>query len=99
MGDEMRVLIAPQEFKGSLGADEAAAAIASGIRSVHPDWVLDSLPMSDGGPGLLDAMRRAVKADTMAAVVRDALGRKVLARRSEEHTSELQSRLHLVCRL
>lgn len=80
MGDEMRVLIAPQEFKGSLGADEAAAAIASGIRSFHPDWVLDSLPMSDGGPGLLDAMRRAVKADTMAAVVRDALGRKVLAR-------------------
>ena len=76
----MRVLIAPQEFKGSLAADEAAAAIASGIRSVHPDWVLDSLPMSDGGPGLLDALRRAVKADTMAAIVRDALGRKVLGR-------------------
>ena len=56
----MRILIAPQEFKGSLAADEAAAAIASGIRSVHPGWTLDSLPMSDGGPGLLDAMRRAV---------------------------------------
>ncbi len=77
---EVRVLIAPQEFKGSLAADEAAAAIASGIRSVHPDWKLDSLPMSDGGPGLLDAMRRAVKADTMACVVQDALGRRVLAR-------------------
>ncbi|MGE3073402.1 MAG: glycerate kinase [Dehalococcoidia bacterium] len=76
----MRVLIAPQEFKGSLGADEAAAAIASGIRAAHPDWKLDSLPMSDGGPGLLDAIRRAVKADTMATVVQDALGRKVLGR-------------------
>lgn len=76
----MRVLIAPQEFKGSLAADEAAAAIATGIRSVHPDWTFDSLPMSDGGPGLLDAMRRAVKADTMAAIVQDALGRKVLGR-------------------
>jgi glycerate kinase len=76
----MRVLIAPQEFKGSLAADEAAAAIASGIRSVRSDWILDSLPMSDGGPGLLDAMRRAVKADTMAGVVQDALGRKVLGR-------------------
>jgi glycerate kinase len=76
----MRVLVAPQEFKGSLAADEAAAAIASGIRSVHPDWQFDLLPMSDGGPGLLDAMRRAVKADTMAAVVHDALGRKVLGR-------------------
>jgi glycerate kinase len=76
----MRILIAPQEFKGSLAADEAAAAIAAGIRSVHRDWTLDSLPMSDGGPGLLDAMRRAVKADTMAAVVQDALGRRVLGR-------------------
>ena len=76
----MRALIAPQEFKGSLAADEAAMAIASGIRSVQPDWKLDNLPMSDGGPGLLDALRRAVKADTMAAIVRDALGRKVLGR-------------------
>ena len=76
----MRVLVAPQEFKGSLAADEAAMAIASGLRAAHPDWSFDLLPLSDGGPGLLDALRRAVKADTMAAVVRDALGRKVLAR-------------------
>lgn len=76
----MRVLVAPQEFKGSLAADEAAAAVAAGIRRVHRDWTLDILPLSDGGPGLLDAMRRAIKADTMAAVVHDALGRKVLGR-------------------
>lgn len=76
----MRVLVAPQEFKGSLAADEAAAAIAAGIRRVRRDWTLDILPLSDGGPGLLDAMRRAIKADTMAAVVQDALGRKVLGR-------------------
>ncbi len=76
----MRVLIAPQEFKGSLSADEAAQAIAKGIRLAMPWWRRDLLPMSDGGPGLLDAMRRAVKADTHAAVVRDPLGRKVLAR-------------------
>jgi glycerate kinase len=76
----MRVLIAPQEFKGSLSSDEAAAAIARGLRRAHPDWKLDSLPMSDGGPGLLDALRRAVRADTAAAVVRDPLGRKVLGR-------------------
>ncbi|MEO9256096.1 MAG: glycerate kinase, partial [Tepidiformaceae bacterium] len=76
----MRVLIAPQEFKGSLSADEAASAIARGLRRSHLDWTLDILPMSDGGPGLLDAMRRAVRADTCAAIVRDPLGRKVLAR-------------------
>lgn len=83
----MRVLVAPQEFKGSLAADEAAIAIASGLRAAHPDWTFDNLPLSDGGPGLLDAMRRAVKADTMAAIVHDALGRKVLARYVRLRTS------------
>ena len=76
----VRVLVAPQEFKGSLGADEAADAIANGLLEAHPDWEIDRLPMSDGGPGLLDAIRRAVKADTTAAVVSDPLGRRVLAR-------------------
>jgi glycerate kinase len=76
----LRILIAPQEFKGSLSADEAAAAIASGIRRVRPDVELDILPMSDGGPGLLDALRRAVPADSSAAIVHDALGRRVLGR-------------------
>lgn len=76
----MRILIAPQEFKGSLSADEAAAAIASGIRQARPEAELDILPMSDGGPGLLDALRRAVPADSSAAIVHDALGRRVLGR-------------------
>jgi glycerate kinase len=76
----VHVLIAPQEFKGSLSADEAADAIHVGMRRAHTDWTFDLLPMSDGGPGLLDALRRAVKADTRAAVVGDPLGRRVLGR-------------------
>ena len=75
-----RLLIAPQEFKGSLAADEAAAAIRAGVRDARPHWPCDLLPMSDGGPGFIDALRRAVKADTAAAVVSDPLGRRVLAR-------------------
>ncbi|WP_322818976.1 glycerate kinase [Tepidiforma sp.] len=76
----MRILVAPQEFKGSLAADEAAAAIAAGIHDARPAWQIDLLPLSDGGPGLLDALRRAVRADTAAAVVHDPLGRRVLGR-------------------
>ncbi len=76
----MRVLIAPQEFKGSLAADEAAAAIRAGLRAARPGWQFDLLPMSDGGPGFIDALRRAVKADSAAVIVQDALGRRVLAR-------------------
>lgn len=74
------MLIAPQEFRGSLSADEAAAAIKLGIRASRPDWRLDILPLSDGGPGFIDALRRAIVADTSADVIDDALGRKVLGR-------------------
>ncbi|MGI8925844.1 MAG: glycerate kinase family protein [Tepidiformaceae bacterium] len=76
----MRVLIAPQEFKGSLGADEAAAAIARGLGAARPGWELDILPLADGGPGFLDALRRAVPAHSGRADVHDAIGRKVLGR-------------------
>lgn len=76
----MRLLIAPQEFKGTLSAEEAADAIARGIRTAQPAWDLDLLPMSDGGPGFIDALRRAVRADTRALAVQDPLGRKVLGR-------------------
>jgi glycerate kinase len=76
----VRVLIAPQEFRGSLSADEAAAAIKAGLRAGQPGWQVDVLPLSDGGPGFIDALRRAVTADTSAEIVEDALGRKVLGR-------------------
>ena len=76
----MRVLVAPQEFKGSLSADEAATAIRAGLRRARPGWTIDFLPLSDGGPGFLEALRKAAKSDTSATVVHDALGRPVLGR-------------------
>ena len=74
------MLVAPQEFKGSLSADEAADAIAAGIRRTRPEWELDVLPLSDGGPGFIDALRRAVRAETRGLVVHDALGRPLPGR-------------------
>ena len=48
----MRFLIAPQEFKGSLSARQAAAAIAEGVLRALPEAEVDLLPMADGGPEL-----------------------------------------------
>ena len=76
----MRVLVAPQEFKGSLGPDEAAAAIARGLRGAQPGWQIDQLPLSDGGPGFLYCFRTAMRADIRATVTHDALGRRLLGR-------------------
>ncbi|MDA1004347.1 MAG: glycerate kinase, partial [Chloroflexi bacterium] len=47
----LRVLVCPQEFKGSLTAAQAASALAAGVRRAVPDAVVDVRPMADGGPG------------------------------------------------
>ncbi len=50
------VVIAPDSFKGSVSATEAAAAIASGLARVWPTAELRRCPMADGGEGTLDAI-------------------------------------------
>ena len=51
----MRVVIAPDKFKGSLDAAGVAAALAAGVRDVVPDAELRLVPMADGGDGTVDA--------------------------------------------
>ncbi len=55
----MRILIAPDSFKGTLTAAQAAEAIASAIRATRPDAQLDLCPMADGGEGTLDVILHA----------------------------------------
>ncbi len=50
-----RVLVAPDKFKGCLPAVEVAAAVAEGLRQVHPDLDVVELPVADGGDGTVDA--------------------------------------------
>ena len=51
----MRVVIAPDKFKGSLSAPQVAAAVAAGLREVVPDVEAIEVPVADGGDGTLDA--------------------------------------------
>jgi glycerate kinase len=52
----MRVVIAPDKFKGTLTADEAARAIEAGFRRARPDVQVVRLPVADGGDGTLAAV-------------------------------------------
>ncbi|MFE7191456.1 glycerate kinase [Kitasatospora sp. NPDC057541] len=56
----MRVVLAPDSFKGTVGARDAARALATGWRSVRPDDELLIRPMADGGEGTLDALAAAL---------------------------------------
>jgi glycerate kinase len=55
----VRIVIAPDSFKGSLDADGAARAIAAGLRRVVPGADLVLRPVSDGGEGTVAAALRA----------------------------------------
>ncbi|RKQ33775.1 glycerate kinase [Kocuria tytonis] len=51
----MRIIVAPDKFKGSVTAHEAAEHLAAGIRAALPDADVTALPVADGGEGTLDA--------------------------------------------
>lgn len=77
----MKIVIAPDSFKGSLSAVEAAAAIAAGARDVFGDTAeIVQSPMADGGEGTLEVVASAwgVAPETMMTV--DAIGRPIRAR-------------------
>ena len=76
----MRILVAPQEFKGSLTARQAAEAIGRGLRRAVADADLDLLPLADGGPGTVEALIEATGGRFVETDVQDSLGRPVRAR-------------------
>lgn len=52
----MHVLVAPDKFRGTLTAAQAARAVAAGWLRTRPEDVVVSVPMADGGEGTLDAL-------------------------------------------
>jgi len=75
----LKVLIAPDKFKGTLTARQAAEAIARGWRTARPHDQLELLPMSDGGDGFGEILRELLGAQERAARTTDAAQRPVEA--------------------
>ncbi len=73
----MRILIAPEEFKGTLTAARAAQIMARAIARRIPQAVLDLAPISDGGPGMVAAVLGATGGSAKISAVEDPLGRLV----------------------
>ncbi|GAB2538688.1 glycerate kinase [Brachybacterium huguangmaarense] len=73
----MRIVLAPDSFKESMTAPEAAAAMARGVRAVLPGAECVEVPMSDGGEGFTQAIAAGLGAAIVEVPVHDALGRPV----------------------
>jgi glycerate kinase len=54
------ILVAPDSFKGSLSARDAADAMERGVKNILPDSVVIKHPLSDGGEGLVDILAPAL---------------------------------------
>lgn len=76
----MKIVIAPDSFKESLGALAVARAIENGIRAVLPEAHTVCVPMADGGEGTLATVLDATGGQSCVLAVHDALGRPRPAR-------------------
>src|SRR5437899_12646547 len=76
----MRILIAPDKFKGSLSASEVAENIAAGLREVLPEAKIDIVPMADGGEGTAGVICDALGGSWLNCMAHDPLGREIEAR-------------------
>ncbi len=65
----MRVLLAPEAFTGTLSASQAVAALRAGWTRQAPGDELTSLPMSDGGAGLVEVVHGVLGGDLVPVVV------------------------------
>ena len=76
----MKILIAPDKFKGTLNAREVAQNIAQGLLDVLPGAQVALLPMADGGEGTAEAICDARGCSWLECKAHDPLGRAIDAR-------------------
>lgn len=75
----MRIIIAPDSFKGSLSAVEAASSINRGIKKAFSDAETVLLPVGDGGEGTMETLVAATEGEIRAVPVTGPLGNRIEA--------------------
>ena len=75
----MKIVVAPDSFKGSMTAAQACEAIAAGLRKAIPAAEIVSVPMADGGEGTVDALVASTGGRRVSARVTGPLGEPIMA--------------------
>jgi len=73
----MKIILAPDSFKGSITAGEASAVMARALRRNFPRAEVLELPVSDGGEGLVEALVTATGGEIVNTRVTGPLGNQV----------------------
>jgi glycerate kinase len=75
----MKIVLAPDSYKGSLAAKEACAALSAGVSKAGPDAQIVAVPMADGGEGTVQSLVDATGGQLLKAEVQNPLGVKISA--------------------
>jgi glycerate kinase len=79
LGETVKIVIAPQTFKGSIDALQVARAINNGVKRVVPSAITVIKPMADGGEGTAQTLVHATGGRIIATEVTDPLDGRVIA--------------------
>jgi glycerate 2-kinase len=85
----VKIVVAPNAFKGSLSAARAADAMSTGIRRIIANAQIHSVPVADGGDGLLDVLQAPLQAERQLQRVRGPLGAETDAAFLYSHSRRL----------
>ena len=73
----MKIVIAPDSFKGSLSAQKVCDIVSSACSNIFPDAEIISLPVSDGGEGMVDCLYEICNGTMKSVSSTDPLGRPI----------------------
>lgn len=73
----MKIVIAPDSFKGSLTAIEVASAIEEGLNKYDKDFIIEKVPMADGGEGTVESLVSLTNGEIINVKVKDPLMREI----------------------
>ncbi len=75
----MKIIIAPDSFKGSATSRMAARAMGEGVHKIFPDAELVEIPVADGGEGTVEALTDSMHGEIVKKMVKGPLGDAVEA--------------------
>lgn len=73
----MKIILAPDSFKGTFSSKEVIGYLEKGIRKHINDVEIISVPIADGGEGTVDALLTATNGECVYTIVEDPLGRDI----------------------
>lgn len=76
----MKIVVAPDSFKGSLGAEEICEIVERVARDIFKDCEVLKIPMADGGEGTIQSILQTLQGEELSIKVCNALGEEIEAR-------------------